>query len=199
MTPNKKYGGNMTTDMVVIGGSAGSLQVVLDILPQLKKDLRLSIVIIFHRKAVQEPDFLVELLGSKCPLQVKEAEDKEPILQGVVYLAAADYHLFIEKNLSFSLDISEKINFSRPSIDLTFQSAADTYQEKLVGVLLSGANADGVTGMQSIKLRGGYCIAQDPVTCQIPYMPAQAIAKNLIDQIATPDQIAQFINSQTAS
>lgn len=189
----------MTTDMVVIGGSAGSLQVVLEILPRLRKDLELSMVIIFHRKAVHEPDFLVELLSSKCLLPVKEAEDKEPISRGVVYLAAADYHLFIEKNLSFSLDISEKINFSRPSIDLTFQSAADTYREKLVGVLLSGANADGVRGMQSIKFHGGYCIAQDPVTCQIPYMPTQAISKNLIDQIATPDQIAQFINSQTSS
>lgn len=189
----------MTTDLVVIGGSAGSLQVVMEILPQLKSDLRLAIVVVFHRKAVSEPDFLVELLSSKSHLPVKEAEDKEPIIGGRVYLAAADYHLFIENNRSFSLDISEKINFSRPSIDLTFQSAADAYREKLVGVLLSGANADGVRGMQSIKNHGGFCIAQDPVSCQIPYMPAQAISKKLVDQIASPDQIAQFINSCSPS
>lgn len=185
----------MTTDMVVIGGSAGSLQAVLEILPELKRSLELSIVIIFHRKAANEPDFLIELLNSKCLLDVKEAEDKEPIRKGTIYLAAADYHLFIEKDCSFSLDISEKINFSRPSIDLTFQSAADTYRERLVGVLLSGANSDGVNGMQSIKSQGGYCIAQDPISCQIPYMPAQAISKNLVNQIASSVQIAQFINS----
>lgn len=189
----------MTTDLVVIGGSAGSLQVVMEILPQLKRDLKLAVVIVFHRKAVSEPDFLIDLLNSKSKVIVKEAEDKEPITPGKVYIAAADYHLFIEKDYSFSLDISEKINFSRPSIDLTFQSAADTYREKLVGVLLSGANADGVKGLQSIKVRGGFCIAQDPVSCQIPYMPAQAIAKGMIDQIALPDQIAQFINTCTPS
>lgn len=189
----------MATDMVVIGGSAGSLQVVMEILPELKQDLKLSIVIIFHRKAVNEPDILLELLNSKSNLPVKEAEDKEPIENGKVYLAAADYHLFVEKNHSFSLDISEKINFSRPSIDLTFQSAADAYKKNLVGILLSGANADGVKGMQSIKLNGGYCIAQDPISCQIPYMPSQAITKKVVDQIALPGEIAQFINSCTPS
>jgi len=189
----------MTTDMVIIGGSAGSLQVVMTILPELKQDLDLTIVIVFHRKAVTEPDFLIDLLNSKCKLKVKEAEDKEPIVKGKIYVAAADYHLFIEKDHSFSLDISEKVNFSRPSIDLTFQSAADTYKDKLVGILLSGANADGVKGMQSIKLNGGYCVAQDPVSCQIPYMPSQAISKKLVNQIASPDQIAQLINSCTPS
>lgn len=185
----------MNINLITIGGSAGSLQVVLDILPQLRTDLTAAIVIILHRKATPNPDMLIELLNTKSTLIVKEAEDKEKIKPGIVYIAPADYHLFVESDHSFSLDISEKVNFSRPSIDLTFLTASDAYKEKMIGVLLSGANSDGVRGLQAIRKQGGYCIVQDPATAQVSYMPAQAIMKKVVDLIASPSEISHTINT----
>src|SRR5690606_22111450 len=191
----KRYGGNMIADLITIGGSAGSLQVILEILPKLRSDLSVSIIVVFHRKSVPNSEMLINLLALKTTLTIKEAEDKEKIKPGVVYIAPADYHLFIEKDHSLSLDASEKVNFSRPSIDLTFITAADVYQNRMVGVLLSGANSDGIRGLEAIQSQGGYCIAQDPLSSQVPYMPAKAISKKVVDTIATPSEIALFINN----
>jgi len=184
----------MIADLIAIGGSAGSLQAILEILPQLNSDLEAAIVIVFHRKITPNPEILIDLLNTRSPLLVKEAEDKEKITPGTIYIAPADYHLFLEKDHSFSLDISEKINFSRPSIDLTFITASDVYEKLMIGILLSGANSDGVSGLEMIKKQGGFCIAQDPATSQVSYMPAQAIARKTIDFIATPSEIASIIN-----
>ncbi|TCK82711.1 chemotaxis protein CheB [Albibacterium bauzanense] len=185
----------MIADLITIGGSAGSLQVILEILPRLRSDLSTSIVIIFHRKATPNPEILINLLALKSSLPIKEAEDKEKIKPGVIYIAAANYHLFVEKDHSFSLDASEKVNFSRPSIDLTFITAADVYKNHTMGILLSGANSDGIRGLEAIQSQGGYCIAQDPATSQVPYMPAKAISKKVVDHIATPAEIADIINN----
>lgn len=189
----------MIADLITVGGSAGSLQVILEILPELRSDLSASIVIIFHRKATPNPEMLISLLSLKSTLTIKEAEDKEKIRPGVIYIAPADYHLFIEKDHSFSLDASEKVNFSRPSIDLTFITAADVYKNYMIGVLLSGANSDGIRGFEAIQSQGGYCIAQDPVTSQVPYMPTKAISKKVVDCIATPSEIAYIINKCQSS
>src|SRR3546814_15586100 len=140
----------MIADLITIGGSAGSLQVILEILPRLRSDLSTSIVIIFHRKATPNPEILINLLALKSFLPIKEAEDKEKIKPGLIYIAAANYHLFVEKDHSFSLDASEKVNFSRPSIDLTFITAADVYKNHMMGILLSGANSDGIRGLEAI-------------------------------------------------
>lgn len=185
----------MISDLITIGGSAGSLQVILEILPALRPDLSIPIVIIFHRKATHNPETLINLLSLKSNLTIKEAEDKEKIKPGVIYIAPADYHLFIENNHSFSLDASEKVNFSRPSIDLTFITAADVYKSRMIGIILSGANSDGVRGLKVIQSQGGYCIAQDPLTAQVPYMPAKAISKHVVNSIATPAEIANIINN----
>ena len=129
--------------LLIIGGSAGSLKVLVGVLPLLKSMLNIALVIVLHRKNANE-ELLAEVLSAKTTLRVKEAEEKEEIVPGVIYLAPADYHLFIEKDHTFSLDASEKVNFSRPSIDVTIESAAYIYGEKLVCLLLSGANTDGV-------------------------------------------------------
>jgi len=184
----------MIADIITIGGSAGSLQVILEILPELRSDLPVPIVIVFHRKATPNPEILINLLNVKSTLTIKEAEDKEKIKPGVIYIAPANYHLFIEKDHSFSLDASEKVNFSRPSIDLTFLTAVDVYKNHMAGILLSGANSDGIRGFEAIQSQGGYCIAQDPVTSQVPYMPAKAISKKVVDYIATPSEIIDLIN-----
>lgn len=179
---------------LVIGGSAGSLEVLLKVLPDLRTDLSFPIIIVVHRK--QGTDFLLaDLLSSKTALKVKEVEEKEEINAKTIYIAPSDYHLLIEKDFSFSLDYSEKINYSRPSIDVTFQSAAEVYTDRLACLLLSGSNTDGVNGLIIMKSYGGLALAQDPNTASMAYMPEQAILKVEIDQVLKTEDMANYINS----
>lgn len=167
-------------ELLVIGGSAGSLSMVLKILPLLKRQMNLAVIIVFHRKQSEETA-LIDMLSSRTNYLVKEADDKDEILPGVIYLAPADYHVLIEKNHNLTLDISEKINFSRPSIDVTVESAADVYRKRLACILLSGANADGVKGLISAKEAGALIIVQDPVSAEFPFMPQQAVENIQVD------------------
>ena len=178
--------------LIIIGGSAGSLQVILGIIPTIGPDMPLPIVIVLHRHVDFESN-LGDLLSSKTRATIKEVEEKEPILPGTIYIAPADYHVLIEKDYTFSLDYSEKVNFSRPSIDVTFRCAADVYDKKLVCVLLSGGNADGVNGMEYAKERGGVLVVQDPSTADVPYMPQHAIARMAVDFIVPAEEMPAFI------
>lgn len=192
----KKYGGKVKFELVTIGGSAGSLHVVLEILAKLNFPFSYSIVLIFHRKSNPAENSLIQLLQSKSAAPIKEAEDKEPIKPGYIYVAPAGYHLLIEEDKSFSLDVSEKVNFSRPSIDITFSTAGEVYQEKTLAIILSGANSDGAQGMLKIKAYGGFCIAQDPLLAEVDYMPTQAIESNACDLVASPDEITAILNNK---
>jgi len=184
----KKYG------LITIGGSAGSLDVLLRALPLLQKNLPAPIVIILHRKSSYDST-LTDLFAARTTLAVKEAGEKEIIQPNTIYIAPADYHLLIENDHTFSLDYSEKINYSRPSIDVTFESAAEVYGIALVCILLSGANSDGVAGMKATKNRGGITVAQNPDTAEVPYMPQQAILNVPVDFIVNGDNLAVFINN----
>lgn len=186
----------MTTkcEAIVIGGSSGSIDFLLKLLPTLQAPLPLTIILVLHRKNSLEST-LAELFSSKTPIPVKEVEDKDVAEPGSIYVAPADYHLLIEKNHAFSLDTSEKVNFSRPSLDVTFESAAEVYGSSLVGVILSGANADGSNGLKAVKQRGGLIVAQKPETAQVAYMPQQAIVNNTIDFVFNVNELATFINS----
>ena len=188
---------NTITDknkLIVIGGSAGSLQVLLFILSKLKTDLQIPIIIILHRKNDSESG-LSQLMALRTSLPVKEADDKEQINPGTVYLAPSNYHLLVEYNGCFSLDASEKINFSRPSIDVTFQTAADAYASGVTGILLSGANADGVEGLRLIQKMKGTIIVQDPASAQVPFMPQAALDELSVDHVLKIEEIATYINS----
>jgi two-component system chemotaxis response regulator CheB len=178
--------------LIILGGSAGSLQVILGIISAIGRDLPLPVLIVIHRNVDFESS-LEDLLSSRTRATIKEVEEKEPILPGTVYLAPADYHVLIEKDQTFSLDYSEKVHFSRPSIDVTFRSAADVYDKKLVCVLLSGGNADGVDGMLYVKERGGVVVAQDPDTADVPYMPQHAIARMAVDFVVPAEEMPAFI------
>lgn len=191
----KKSGERVEFELITIGGSAGSLQVALSILSILDCPFNYSIVMVFHRKSSPTEETLIQLLQSKSMAPVKEAEDKESIKPGHIYVAPAGYHLLIEGDKSFSLDASEKVNFSRPSIDVTFSTSGEVYREKTLAVILSGANRDGVRGMLKIKAYGGFCIAQDPQLAEVDFMPSQAIEFNACDLIATPEEIAAFMNN----
>lgn len=177
--------------IVLIGGSAGSLQVLLRALPQLPPALPLPVVIVLHRRA-ESSSSLESVLQVHSPLVVKEAEDKEEMKAGIIYVAPSDYHLLIEKNRSFTLDFSEKINFSRPSIDVTFESAADIFGSSVTGILLSGANGDGARGLKMIRRRGGLTAVQDPATALSPYMPQKGLDAGA-QRIIAPGEIAGFI------
>jgi len=178
--------------LIVIAGSAGSLQVILGIISAIGRDLPLAMLIVLHRNVDFESS-LEELLSSRTRAPVREVEEKDPVVAGTIYIAPADYHLLIEADQTFSLDYSEKVNFSRPSIDVTFRSAADVYGKKLVCVLLSGGNSDGVEGMLYVKEKGGVVVAQDPETAEVPYMPQHAIIRMTIDFIVPAEEMPAFI------
>jgi two-component system chemotaxis response regulator CheB len=142
---------------------------------------------------------LEELLSSRTNIPVKEVEDKETIKKGTIYLAPGDYHLLLENEILFSLDTSERVNYCRPSIDVTFQSASDVFGASLIGILLSGANVDGTAGLQTISGNGGYTIVQDPATAEVSYMPANAIKNGKVNAIAAGDQIGFLLNNLLSS
>lgn len=179
--------------VVLIGGSTGSIEVLLEFLPTLKAPLSFAIIIVLHRKNTADST-LSDLLAHKTSLPLKEVDDKDIIMAGNIFLAPADYHVLIEQNHTFSLDDSEKINHSRPSIDVTFESAAEVYGSSLVGVLLSGANADGKDGLIAIKKAGGIAVVQQPETAQAAFMPQQAILHVSVDYIVTIPELIRLIH-----
>jgi two-component system, chemotaxis family, protein-glutamate methylesterase/glutaminase len=180
-------------DVVVIGGSAGSLEVIFKLVGAFPDNTGTIFIIVVHRKN-SSSSILEELLSTKTSITVKEVEDKDPILPNTIYIAPADYHLLIEDDQTFSLDCSEKIHYSRPSIDITFESIAQVYGSRAIGVLLSGANADGAEGLAKIKKAGGFTIVQDPSTSDAGYMPQQAIKQKAFDKILHAEEIGSFIN-----
>ena len=182
-------------DLIVIGGSAGSVGAIVKLIPSLAPDFKIPIILVLHRRAESKEGFISEILQHKSNLHIKEAEEKEIIDPSSVYIAPADYHLLIENDFSFSLDASEKILFSRPSIDVTFESAAEKYGEKLIGILLTGANHDGAKGMTEIAQQGGLTIAQDPETAEIATMPLAAIKTGKVDKVLKLEEIIDFLNS----
>jgi len=184
----------IVTSLIVMGGSSGSLEAFFVILGMLNKDFNIPIIFVLHRNS-DVNESLVGILSIKTNLIVKEADEKELISKGHVYLAPPDYHLLIEKDGSLSLDASAKIKYSRPSIDVTFYSAADAYKEKLTGIILSGASADGAEGIAYIKQHGGIAIVQAPEQALFAFMPQQAIAQTKVDGIFSSSEIAVFLNN----
>jgi len=178
--------------LIVIGGSAGSLHVILGILSMISPEFPVPILVVLHRNGVFESS-LEELFAMRTQMPVKEVEEKESITPGTIYVCPADYHVLIEDDQSFSLDYSERVNFSRPSIDVTFRSASDVYGDGLVCLLLSGGNADGVEGLLYVKENGGLVIIQDPATADVPYMPQHAINQVKVDFIVPGEELPGFL------
>jgi len=181
----KKY------ELVVIGCSMGgmhALQVIFEVLP---KDFPLPIAVVQHRYRTSN-EGLPAFLRRHSKLNVVDTVDKEWIRTGTVYLAPANYHLLVERG-ELSLSVDEAVAYSRPSIDVLFESAADAYPGGVIGVVLTGANADGARGAQRIKQRGGFVIAQDPKTAESPAMPQAAIDATRVDRILPLDRIGPFL------
>lgn len=177
-------------DLVVIGGSAGSLSVIVRVL-EVVRDLRFPILLVMHRSGESG---VAETLAYRAAMPVREIEEKEIMQPGTMYIAPADYHVLIEKEGALSLDISEKVNFSRPSIDVTFESAAEVFGSRLLGVLLSGANNDGTEGLRCIRQRGGKCLVQDPETAEVPFMPEAARLALPDCEVISGNDLAEYLN-----
>ncbi|MCG2659761.1 MAG: chemotaxis protein CheB [Kiritimatiellae bacterium] len=183
--------------IIVIGGSQGGLKALEAILPALPAAFPLPVVAVLHRMPLEE-DRLVPLLQRICLLPVVEAEDKTQIEAGKVAIAPADYHLLVE-NGAFVLSIDESVQYSRPSIDVLFESAADAYGEGVTAVLLTGANEDGARGMAAVKKAGGVTIAQDPETAEAPKMPQAAIDAGAADRVLSLQEIVEFLAALASS
>lgn len=180
--------------VVIIGGSAGSLNALMQILPKLEKLNNYALVIVLHRKSTDDQT-LEELITLKSIVPVKPVEDKTKLKPGFIYVVPSNYHLLFEKDNTLALDISEKINYSRPSIDVSFESAAEIYGTSLIGILLSGSNTDGTDGLKAIQKAGGKIIVQNPLSADMPFMPNNAILYNKPDYILNNQEILALLTS----
>jgi len=179
---------------VVIGGSAGSFQVVVRILQSLPKNFNYPVLLCLHRLKHVRSGF-VEALSLKSNIPVIEPYDKTHIKPGTGYLAPANYHMYVELANQISLSTEEPVNHSRPAIDLTYISAAQAYRQKLVGIILSGANRDGALGMKKIADLGGTTIVQDPQECEVRTMTEATLNITSVTHAYKTDQIIQFLRN----
>ena len=177
---------------IVVGASAGGIQALKKILPELPANFPLPIIIVQHQHPSSD-NYYVNYLAEKCRMKVKEADEKECIAAGTIYFAPPNYHLLIEADETFALSTSERVCYSRPSIDVLFETAADVYEAALIGIILTGANSDGANGMKRIKENGGLAIAQDPQNAESPAMPFAAISACRIDHVLALEKIPKFL------
>jgi len=177
---------------VVVGVSAGGLEVLKALLASIPASFPLAMVIVQHLHPLQDK-FLIEYLDERCAIPVREADEKEPVEPSNIYFAPPNYHLLIEADKTFSLSIDAKVNYSRPSIDVLFESAAEAYGSSLIGVVLTGASADGAAGLRRIKESGGLAIVQDPKTAEFPIMPRAALESTEVDYVLSIEEMGRFL------
>lgn len=178
---------------VVIGASTGGIDALREIVSLLSDDSKIPLLVVQHTSPYSE-NYLVKILDEVSKLKVKEAEEKELIEKGKVYIAPPNYHMLIEKNESISFESGEKVCYSRPSIDVLFETAAEVYREGLVAIILTGANNDGANGLNYVKKCGGTTIVQSPEEAEIEIMPLAAMKKTEVDYILSLKSISDFIN-----
>lgn len=178
--------------VIAIGVSAGGLATLPVIINNLPADFPMAVIVVQHA-ADDSGSFLAEYLNRSSAIAVQEAAEKEPIRPAVVYIAPPGYHLLVEEDATFSLSVDERVNYSRPSIDVLFESAAETFADRLIGLILTGASNDGSKGLEIIKSHGGLAIVQDPATAEADFMPRSAIQTVDVDHILPLDKIAPFL------
>jgi two-component system, chemotaxis family, protein-glutamate methylesterase/glutaminase len=178
---------------VVMGCSAGGMQAVAGILQHLPSTYRLPLLLVQHLHK-EQGEYMLRFYSRATHLTVQEAQEKEKICPGHLYLAPPDYHLLVEQDETFSLSVEEKVNYSRPSIDVLFESAADVYGPELIALILSGANNDGALGLKRIKEQGGLILVQDPSTAQFPEMPKSVLRCTSVDHVGDIETLAAIIH-----
>jgi len=183
-------------EAIVIGVSAGGLAALTAILPKFSDRLNLPVLIVQHLSPGSD-NFLATHFDKICSLGVKEAEDKEPIENNTIYFAPADYHLMVEQTKTIALSTAERVQYSRPAIDVLFETAADAYLDKLICIILTGANTDGTRGILRVRQLKGLVIAQSPESAEVDTMPLSAINQAGVDKVLDLKEIAPYINQLT--
>lgn len=181
-------------DGVVIGASAGGIEALSELLPALPVGFRPSLFVVLHLPR-EQPSMLVQIFEKRCALPVREAEDKEPAEPGTVYFCPPDYHMLLERNRRIALSADEPVHFSRPSIDVLFESAADVYGERLLGIILSGGNEDGAAGLHAVRLAGGITVVQRPDSAKVPIMVVSALRRSPADFVLSLPQMTELLGS----
>ena len=179
------------TDAVVIGASAGAVDALGSLLPVLPADARTPFLVVVHIPA-SKPSLLPEIFGARCALPVRQPFDKQPIAPGI-WIAAPDYHLLVELDRSFSMALDEPVNYSRPSIDVLFESAAEVYGSALTAVVLTGASRDGARGARRVREAGGLVLVQDPADAEVDVMPRAAIEEASPQLVAPLAELAKTL------
>jgi two-component system, chemotaxis family, protein-glutamate methylesterase/glutaminase len=179
---------------VVIGASAGGVEALSQLLPALPAGLRVPVLIVIHLPR-DRPSLLPEIFARKCGLPVREAEDKESLQAGTVYFAPANYHLLVDQGPQCALSADDPVHNSRPSIDVLFESASEVYGDRLMGVILTGANEDGAQGLASIHDRGGVTVVESPETAKSPLMAISALKLRPADLVLPLAEIAVLLSS----
>lgn len=184
-------------DALVIGASAGGVEALSMLLPALTPRMHVAVLVVLHLPPTRN-SLLVELFAPRCALRVTEAQDKEPMQTGTIYFAPPDYHLLVEDGPHLALSADEAVNYSRPSIDVTFESAAIVFGSRLVGIVLTGANDDGARGLKAIGDAGGTTVVQDPSEALCAYMPEAAIARAGAHHVLSLSGIAGLLRTLEA-
>ena len=179
-------------EAVVIGASAGGVQALSALSAALPADLRVPCFVVIHLPR-ESPSLLPEIFSAHCKRPVGEAQDKEPVQAGTVYIAPPDYHLLLDRGPTLALSTDELVHYSRPSIDVLFESAADVYGKGLLGIILTGWNQDGADGLQAVHRAGGLTIVQNPDTAEAPVMPQAALARTPVHHILNLEEIAALL------
>lgn len=183
----------MSGRAIAIGGSAGSIEVLGQALPALAPALGAPVIVVLHLPR-EQPSLLCDIFVRRCRLAVCEAQDKEPLEAGTIYFAPPDYHVLVDTGPTLALSIAPPVHFSRPSIDVLFESAADVYGAGLTAVLLSGANADGAQGLAAVQRAGGRTIVQSPESARAPAMPEAALRLLQPNHLLAPEALAPLLN-----
>jgi two-component system, chemotaxis family, protein-glutamate methylesterase/glutaminase len=179
-------------EAVVIGASAGGVQALAELLPALPARAGLAVFVVLHLPR-DRPSLLVDVFSHKCAIAVSEAQDKEPVTPGTVYFAPPNYHLLIDAGPQLSLSADDLVNHSRPSIDVLFESAADVYRERLLGIILTGANEDGAAGLAAVHDAGGITAVQEPQSAQSSAMVLSALARHTPDFVLSIAEMAELL------
>lgn len=204
-TPSKPIGRDALTellagiDLVSIGASAGGIEALNTIIKQWKRSLRVPCVVLQHLGSGTHYDFSQVFYSGPAHMPIKEAEDKERLENGVVYVAPPGYHLLLERDLSFALSVEASHNFSRPSIDIFFESASRCLGKRFLAIILTGANDDGAIGIKTVKDAGGLAIVQDPDEASMATMPRAALKLAKVDRIMSLHEIGCFLNDHLAN
>lgn len=183
---------------IAIGASAGGVQALSVLLPALPRNMRAAVFVVLHLPR-DKPSLLVEVFSRKCALEVREAQDKEPVAPGTIYFAPPNYHLLIDAGPQLALSADDVVHHSRPSIDVLFDSAAEIYREHLLGIILTGASEDGAAGLAAVHDAGGLTVVQEPDTAQSSIMILSALERRPHDLVLGLERIAELLSGLGSS